>query len=210
MLCTLFSNSASECATCVYSEVFTTHKPHGFAKYFNVTWVRNTCYWCGHYAVAFTVAICAGLDPTLMRFDATTIAQYVRDGLQAGCFSNSYPAVPTTGRQDICIVNELKLHCICQSPYSKTPMIICRVCGNNYHPSCVSVQYEVCPPLMWQGPCCDGVMSQQEFVPDPADEEVVVSADDVYSTSSPFNAGNRGRRPNLQLDLSDITEMENC
>jgi hypothetical protein len=163
---------------------------------------------CGHYAVAFAVAICARLDPTFLRFDPYPLVEYVIRGLRNGRFGDDLPARHVTCEADLCVLRELKLHCLCQRPYSRTPMVSCRMCHNNYHPSCVSLQYEVCPPLQWQGPCCAGVESESRFVPDPQDEETVTGPDEPHSTSSPFSAGGKGRRLRSNIDLSPIASTE--
>ena len=37
---------------------------------------------CGHYAIGFTLAICGGVDPTLLRFDVNGLVNMVNSGLR--------------------------------------------------------------------------------------------------------------------------------
>jgi hypothetical protein len=160
---------------------------------------------CGYYAIAFAVAVCHGLDPTLLRFnDPLQLVKYVTDGLRNGFFNNSLPASTSPAPLNLSVVKYVKLHCICNCKYTYGCMVTCSLCGNHYHAQCMSVVYDVCPPLLWQGPCCPGLPPQSmPCVPDPADEEVVTNCDDLFTTSSPINAASRGRRPKL-TQLSPI------
>jgi hypothetical protein len=142
---------------------------------------------CGYYAIAFTVAICAGLDPTFIRFHPLRLVQYVQDGLRSGRFCENLPASFSTAVPNLSIFYQPKMHCLCHRSYVSGTMVTCAACGNHYHRSCVPQQLTPWPPLSWTGPCCSVPMSVvKHIVPDPQDEEVVnTNQDNVYITSSP-------------------------
>lgn len=165
---------------------------------------------CGYFAIAFAVAICSGLDPTGLRFDEHELVKYVQRSLNKRFFDNTFPIHEVGGVQDVAVLYELKRHCICHRACHYTDMVKCIVCGNSYHANCVSISYDVCPPIIWKGPCCpEPLQHAVRYAPDAQCEETVIAEDDgcIQRTSSPCNDSTTNRH-HLSTDLSPIKALK--
>jgi hypothetical protein len=127
----------------------------------------------------------------------------VSKSLKTDRFDAELPIVQTIDPDDVCVIRELKLHCLCRGLYAHGHIVTCRLCENHYHPRCMLLEYDVCPTFVWQSLCCAGVQLTGEFVPDPQDE-VVAAEGEICTTSSPFNERSIGRRPIILLQFSQI------
>lgn len=168
---------------------------------------------CGHDATTFSLAICRGIDPTLLRFDADNLVKMVGYGLRNKHFSEDLPGKLSNETSDLRVITKLlKLHCVCQRPYVTGRMVTCCECGNHYHANCVAVTYDVCPPLIWKGPCCPGPPPERdnfmfECVDDTVDERCPFERSLI--TSSPVNAGTKGRRVKSPTEIYNLSGINN-
>jgi hypothetical protein len=118
---------------------------------------------CGYYALAAAAAICAGQDPTQMRYEAKELVSSIRSGLSIGILTPVKGQHVQLDCEDIAAKQYTKKHCLCNSASSQT-MVVCYECKNRFHVSCVDFSDDDVDisKMQWIGPCCSSKLYQQQ------------------------------------------------
>ena len=90
---------------------------------------------CGLFAIANTLAFCAGEDPTTFIWDQSKMIDHLRQ-----CFSHGhmdiFPIVRRKKPGSTKFVEQVNIYCFCRQPGNTRTMWKCSMCHEWYHSSC--------------------------------------------------------------------------
>ena len=108
---------------------------------------------CGLFAIAFAMAICGGQRPEELMFDAKIMRQHLLQCLENRVITQ-FPAKKRKCQRKMKGRETVRVYCRCRLQEGGS-MILCDLCGEWYHDTCVNVPSEVWATSDSNWQCCN-------------------------------------------------------
>ena len=136
----------------VVADVMKSSSDEIVVKYCDVQWQKEGSD-CGHFAIAFAISLCCGINPTTVRFEQEKMRPHLIKCLETKTCS-MFPSNPIRKRAKYVEKCEsISIYCSCRLPNDGKPMVQCSQCLNWYHSACLQCKVSDLP-LEWNYSDC--------------------------------------------------------